>query len=129
MFGLTLNIPIFDGFGNKHRIDEAKLNLQITKNNISNAERGIDMQVEAAITTLRNSLASLQSQAENIDLAQEVAHSSQLKFTQGVGSSLEVTSAETALLEAQTNYYTSLYTALIAKIDYQKALGTLNSKK
>ena len=129
MFGLTLNIPIFDGLGNKHRIDEAKLNLQITKNNISNAERGIDMQVEAAITTLRNSLASLQSQAENIDLAQEVAHSSQLKFTQGVGSSLEVTSAETALLEAQTNYYTSLYTALIAKIDYQKALGTLNSKK
>ena len=129
MFGLTLNIPIFDGFGTKHRIDEAKLNLQITTNNLSNVQKGIDLQVESAVTGLRNSLASLKSQSENIGLAKEVEHSSKLKFTQGLGSSLEVTTAETDLLQAQTNYYTALYSALIAKIDYQKAIGTLNSKK
>jgi outer membrane protein len=33
--------------------------------------------------------------------------------------------AETSLREAQTNYYGALYDALVAKVDFEKAKGTL----
>jgi outer membrane protein len=33
--------------------------------------------------------------------------------------------AETALKEAQTNYFNALFDALVAKIDFDKATGTL----
>ena len=43
----------------------------------------------------------------------------------GVGSNLEITSAQTDLKAAQTNYINSLYDAIIAKIDFLKATGKL----
>ncbi len=43
----------------------------------------------------------------------------------GVGSNIEVLAAETALKDSQTNYYNALFDALIAKIDFDKANGSL----
>jgi outer membrane protein len=47
------------------------------------------------------------------------------KYDAGVGSNLEVVTAQSALLESQTNYFVALYDAMVARIDYQKATGTL----
>jgi len=47
------------------------------------------------------------------------------KYEQGVGSNLEITNAQTALKEAQTNYYNAVYDMIVSKIDFQKATGTL----
>ena len=51
-----------------------------------------------------------------------------IKFQEGVGTNLEVVSAETDLREAQTNYYAAMYDALIAKVNLEKATGTLLTK-
>lgn len=56
-------------------------------------------------------------------LAESVFDSSKKKYDAGVGSNLEVINAQTALKEAQTNYFNALYDAVIAKIDYDKASG------
>jgi outer membrane protein TolC len=50
---------------------------------------------------------------------------SKIKYEQGIGSNLEILNAEASLKEAQTNYYNALYEALIAKVDYEMATGTL----
>ena len=128
-FGLTLNVPIFDGLATHHRVEQAKLSLAMIKNTLESTEKGIDVEIQAADITLKNSLLSLNSQHKNIDLAREVARVTKEKYEQGIGSSLEVTTAETSFLEAQTNYYNALYNVLMAKVDYQKALGTLNQLK
>ena len=60
-----------------------------------------------------------------MDLAQNVEHDSKIKYEAGTSSNLEVVDAETALTEAETNYYNALYNALIAKVDYEQAKGTL----
>jgi outer membrane protein TolC len=38
---------------------------------------------------------------------------------------LEIVNAEASLKEAQTNYFQTLYNALIAKVDLDKAAGRL----
>jgi outer membrane protein len=48
-----------------------------------------------------------------------------IKYEQGVGSSLELIDAESALREAETNYYTALLELLMAKTDLDKASGSL----
>jgi outer membrane protein TolC len=40
-----------------------------------------------------------------------------------VGSNLELTTANQDLKNSQTNYLTALYDLLVAKLDYQVALG------
>jgi len=65
-------------------------------------------------------------QEQNLNLARDVVRTSKLKYDQGVGSNLEVLDAETSLREAQTNYYNAIYDAIIAKIDYEVAMGNIN---
>ncbi len=48
------------------------------------------------------------------------------KPEQGVGSNIEVINADADYKEAQTNFFNALYQALVAKVDYDKALGKLN---
>ena len=72
-----------------------------------------------------NAILNLTAQKENQDLAGNVARVTKIKYEQGVGSSLEVTDAENSLRVAQTNYYSALFDAMIAKVDLDKAYGKL----
>jgi outer membrane protein TolC len=60
-----------------------------------------------------------------MELAREVERVTRIKYQQGVGSNLEVVTAVSEYRVAENNYYTALYDALIARVDYQKATGTL----
>ena len=60
-----------------------------------------------------------------MDLAENVARVTKIKYEQGVGSNLEVVDAESALKEAQVNYYNALFDASISKTDLDKAFGKL----
>ena len=68
---------------------------------------------------------TLDEQKRNIDLAETVYNQTKLKREQGLGSTLEITSAQTDLQIAQNNYILSLYDAINAKVDFLKATGRL----
>jgi outer membrane protein TolC len=67
----------------------------------------------------------MQTQSKNRELAREIARVSKIKYDQGVGSNLEVIDAETSLREAESNFYTSLLEAIMAKIDVDKVSGNM----
>ena len=123
--GISLTVPIFDSFEKHYLIQQEKLRLLKTENQMRDFSRVVDLQVAQSQTTLKNSIDKLTFQKENMDLAQEIFRVTKIKYEEGVGSNLEVVEAETAYKEAQTNYYSALYDAMIAKIDLQKAQGTL----
>ncbi|HYG39682.1 MAG TPA: TolC family protein [Cytophagales bacterium] len=125
MVGLSLTLPIFDGFKKHHLTQQAKLEQAKVENNFQQLKSSIDLQVNQADITLKNSIKTVNAQKENVELATEVARVTKIKYQAGVGSNLEVTEAESALREAQTNYYNALYDAIIAQIDLETALGTL----
>jgi outer membrane protein TolC len=123
--GFTIQIPIFDGFQRKYKIVQSQNNLQKVKNSYELLETSIDLQVKQGQISLRNAYETLVEQKANMDLAKEIVRVSKIKYKQGVGSNLEVITAEIASKEAQTNYFTTLYNALIAKVDLDRALGKL----
>jgi len=123
--GVSLQVPIFDGLRKKYEIQQARLTLKTLDNGFTTLKQSIDLQLRQSNTNLQNALQVIKSQKESLDLATEVARVSNIKFKEGVGSNLEVITAETELRQAQTNYYAALYDALIAKVDLQKATGTL----
>ncbi len=125
LIGAKLSIPIFSGMQRYQRIQQSKFVVQKVENEISNTENGLNLQYEGARTMLINSMESVNIQKENMQLAEEIYRVSKIKYEQGVGSNLEVVTAETSLKEAQTNYYSAMYDALISSVDLKKALGTL----
>jgi outer membrane protein TolC len=123
--GFSVQVPIFDGFQRKNKIIQSQNNLQKVKNSYELLENSIDLQVKQGQISLKNAYETLVEQKANMDLAKEIVRVSKIKYKQGVGSNLEVINAEIASKEAQTNYFTTLYNALIAKVDLDRALGKL----
>ncbi len=121
--GLNLQVPIFDGFRKKAQIERARLDLEQAKNQREELVRGIRVEVANARTNYLNAAQRLENQQKNLDLAQRIYDTAQIKYREGVGSSLEVTQAEQSLYTTQSNYVQALYDLLLAKEQLEMALG------
>ena len=124
-YGLSLTMPIFTGLQNRQRVQQEKIKLQKIQNDFVGLKSSIDLEIRQSSLVYDNALKSLDIQQQNIDLAGKVAHVTKIKYEQGVGSNLEVVDAEDALRQAQTNFYSALFDAMIAKVDLDKAFGKL----
>src|SRR5690606_14691490 len=103
--GLNISVPIFSGFSQNRRIEKARLNLEKTRNNITDLKRAIDLQQVSAINTLKNALSAVEVQERNMELAEKVFNTTKIKFEQGLGSSFEILQAQTEFETAQSNYF------------------------
>jgi outer membrane protein len=125
-FGISLKIPLFSGTQRMYQVQQAKLSLQKIENNFTSLRQSIDLSIQQNTVTYQNSIETLKSQRENMELAEKVARVTKIKYEQGVGSNIEVTDAESSLREAQVNYYNALYDAIIAKVDLDKAYAKID---
>jgi len=123
--GLKLNVPIFDGFVKDARVKTAKIQLEQTNNNLENLELQIDKEINESRLNLGSALVTMDFQKRNMSLAEEVYNQTRLKFEQGLGSNLEITTAQAELTTAQNNYYTALYDAIVARIELLRVTGKL----
>ncbi|MEL6558126.1 MAG: TolC family protein [Bacteroidota bacterium] len=124
-WGLSLNVPIFDGLLKKYKIQTAKAKLNQVEFGMSQLENSFKLEEMSARTNLNNALDDYTVQKENVALAEEIFDISKIKYQEGVGSNREVIDADTEWKTAQTNYFNALYNALVAKIDLEKTLGIL----
>jgi outer membrane protein TolC len=123
--GLNIAVPIFNGFSKDAKVKQSRLELQQTSNNIDNLKLNIDAETEQAKLKFKSAIETIDIQKRNMQLAEKVYEQTKKKFEAGTGSNTEITTAETELKTAQTNYISALYDAIIAKVDYQKAIGKL----
>ncbi|MEO6844918.1 MAG: TolC family protein [Ginsengibacter sp.] len=121
----NLFIPIFDGGTRNSNIATARFNLMKMNNQLDQLKSSIDNDVAQSRLNMKTALITMDSQKKNVDLAESVYNSTKLKYEQGVGSNQEISTAQADLVMAQNNYYSSLYDAIIAKIDYLTATGKL----
>jgi outer membrane protein TolC len=94
-------------------------------NQLDQLKSSIDNDVAQSRINFKNALITMDTQEKNVDLAESVYNSTKLKYEQGVGSNQEISTAQADFVTAQNNYYSSLYDAIIAKIDYLTAAGKL----
>lgn len=122
---LNVNIPIFNGFYTKSKIQQTKIQLRQTENQIEALKLTIDNEAETAKNNFRSAIATMDFQKKNMELAEKVYQQTKKKYEVGTGSQTEINAAQVELKTAQTSYITALYDAIIAKIDYMKATGKL----
>ncbi|MEI6086182.1 MAG: TolC family protein [Bacteroidota bacterium] len=123
--GLNLTVPIFSGFSKTSHVTKSKLELQQTENQIDNLRLTIDNEIETAKLNFHAATITLDYQKKNMLLAENVFNQTKKKFELGSGSNTEITAAQTDLRTAQANYINALYSAIIAKVDFYKAIGKL----
>jgi outer membrane protein len=121
----NIQVPIFNGFYTRAKIQQAKIDLQKTNNSIEALKLAIDNEVVTAKSNFNTAVATLDNQKKNMALADTVYQQTKKKYEVGTGSQTEINLAQSELRTAQSNYITALYDAIVARIDYLKATGKL----
>ncbi|SFW50850.1 TolC family protein [Chitinophaga sancti] len=125
LVGLTVSLPIFQGFKRTHNIKIAELNLRRTDWDVESLKQQINTQYTQAMAAYKSNLNEYFVMQENVQLAKEVFNLIDLQYREGIKTYLEVITAQTDLRSAELNYYNAMYTVLSSKIDLEVALGTL----
>jgi outer membrane protein len=122
--GAKVSMPIWGGNGNKFAMQRAVIASEMNKNQKMELERGITLQVANARVFYKNATIRVESQKKNLALAERIYNTTKIKYKEGVGSSIEIIQAETALYQTQQNLIQAQYDVLKAKLDLDKALGS-----
>lgn len=127
--GLSLTFPLFSGTERIHQMNQAKITLDQSRNDLDHLSQQIQIEVREAYTDFVNSKAVLETQKTNMGLTQGVYDRITYKFAQGVASSLDLLSAENELQQAQSSYIDALLSTLISKVELEQAMGKLGRKQ
>jgi outer membrane protein TolC len=125
LVSLNVSLPLFNGFARDARVKKTKIELKQIENQLSALKNNIDNEITQAKLNYMSSVATMQFQKKNMQLAEAVYHQTKKKFETGTGSNTEMSAAQADLVTAQNNYTNALYSALIAKVDLLKATGKL----
>jgi outer membrane protein TolC len=125
LIGLNINLPLFTGMSRVAKVNKAKLELQQVDNQMAALKNNIDNELSQSKLNYMSSVATVNFQKKNMQLAENVYSQTKKKFEAGTGSNTEISAAQADLVAAQNNFMNALYAALIAKVDLLKASGKL----
>jgi outer membrane protein len=122
--GLQLSYSIFDGFRTHARSQEAEIDWEKVRYTRLKAEEGLKIQVQSCELKMAEAKKRIQGQEKNIEESQKAVRIAQSRFKNGLGTQLELLDTQVAMTRAQTNYAVSLYDYLVARAEWQHAVGT-----
>ena len=120
---LLLTIPVFDGGRTIGEVRKARVDYYQALLAEQQAQDDIRLEVEQAHDNLVQARTALDLQKETIVQAEEGLRIANLRYESGVGTLLEVLSAQTALTDARTNMADAIYQFRLAKSALKKATG------
>ena len=126
---LGLKIPIFSGFGTRAKIRQAQIESQALEATLKDTRLAMDLAYENAHSRLTNNLLTIDSQKENVKLAEEVLLNTQNNYQQGLASLTDLLEAERSLSDAKNNYTNALLDYKLAEIQLLKSQGKLETMK
>lgn len=124
--GFKLQVPIFSGFKKKHQLNQSKLREEIALNQLNYLKNNIRYESAQMRQQFGNALNNLQTQKENMKLAQLNYNNLKYQYENGIRPSIEMLESQNALKEAENHYISALYEVLINKINLDKAQGKIN---
>ena len=125
IWGLNLSIPIFSGGQGPSRLKQAKIETLKTQNRIKQLDEGLQLQTEQATTAYNNSLESQKTRERAVEIANEVLRTTEVKFKEKVVSGMELTQAQSQVIQSKTNLINAKYEVLKAKLAIDKLVNKL----
>jgi len=123
LFGVSLNVPVFSSFKRNSRVQQAKIALIQEKNNLTQAEEKLKLQVESAKANYQFAIDNFNTNKQSLALAKRIEKKEKIKFFEGVGSSFNLTQAQNQLYLMQQQYLNSIVQIINTKIQLENALN------
>jgi outer membrane protein TolC len=124
MLGVSLDIPIFSSFARSSRTQQAKIELEKSKTNLTETEQKLHLLLESAKTNYNFSIEEYETSKQNLSLAERIENKQQIKFFEGISTSFDLLEAQRQLYTMQQNYLQAMLTVIANKATLDNALNT-----
>jgi outer membrane protein len=123
LFGLSLNIPIFSSLQRSSRTQQAKINLMQSEIEFIETSEKLKLEVSTAKNKYQFALDQYQTSKQNLFLAERIAKKEEIKFFEGISTSIDLTNAQNQLFNQQQNYIQSILQIIQTKVELENALN------
>lgn len=121
---LTISVPIVVSGVVQANARSAKEREEQAKIRFEQLQLGIALEVQGALLNLATALDTLETARKTEELAAEALRLAQLRYDEGVGILLDVTTSQNDLTSAQANVAISQFRVRSAYADLQRAVGS-----
>ena len=124
--GLSLRLPIFDGFEKRAKIRKAKVESDNARIAYENSLKNLETQYVNALNDIANNRRNFQKQRDNYLLAEDVYKVTSVQYREGTASMTAVLQDEMSMSDAQNNYLTAHYNYMVSNLTLLKLTGKLD---
>ena len=121
--GIAVNIPIFEGFSSKAKVDAARARYAQAKIDKDNLVDTIAVEVRKACLDLKEAASIIASQKDNLQEAKEALRIAEVSYENGVAINLDVLDSQVSLVQIQTNLASGIYDYLMALAYLDRSIG------
>jgi len=127
-YGLSLTVPIFNGFLSRSQVMQAKVTYENARLNTKNAEVRVKNDVLVAYQNFKDAQTSYAS-AESQLRAGEVAYKMEKeRYDLGISNIVQLTTAQQQYVRAQSDFASARYTLMFQEVMLNYAKGTLRQE-
>lgn len=123
LFGVSLKVPIFSSLQRSSRTQQAKINLKQSEIDRNETSEQLKLQVSTAKNKYQFALDQFQTSSQNLVLAERIAEKEQIKFFEGLSSSINLTNVQNQLFNSQQVYIQSILEIIQTKVELENALN------
>jgi outer membrane protein len=120
---ISLSMPLFDGFRNRGIVQQAQAELARAEAQASQTHEGVSIQVAEARSEMDRAHALVAARRQTVAQATRAYHLADVRYTNGIASSIEVSDSRLALQQARVNEAQSTRDYLVAMAGLERALG------
>ena len=121
--GLSMQVPIFSSGMRKHRVSQARLDLEKIRNTKLQVSEGLKLSASQARLDFRTVLENFMREKQNVQLSKNIYERTLVKYNEGLAGSLELTQQHNQFFDAERNYFQTVLSLLDARNRLDKVLG------
>lgn len=125
LLGVSMNIPIFSSLGRSAATQRAKINLEKSKNDLTETEQKLKLQMASAKSDYQFAIEDYDNKKQNLNLAERIERKNQTKFFEGIASSFELRQAQTQLYTSQQEYLQAMLDVITKKTELETVLNQI----
>lgn len=119
--GFKLDIPVFSSFGSKAKTERAKIEWEISKNELDDKKEELEINIKKINSELTLAVKTLENKKANLNLTERIEQKNSIKYKEGISSSFELRQSQIQLYAGQQNYLQ----AMVDVINKQAELNAL----
>ena len=124
-YGVTLNVPIMNGFNTRRLIKQGQLSVKMQELNYQNQLSQLDVRLSNAYKNYLLQKQTLQLEEENLGLAKENVSIALARFRLGVSTVLELREAQISLQQAYNRLIAARYNTKLSETELLRIRGSL----